>query len=252
MHSNVVWPATRLTIRSTLSVFVFGALISSVPMMGQNFTSKEPIVSAHELSIPPKAQNQLSRGVAKLHKRDLQGSLRDFAAAIAIYPNYYEAYYDQGIAQSILRQNDQALDSFQKAIDLSEGKYPRAEFGYGLVLSRVGRFVEAEAVIRRGLEEAPYISDGYVMLGVALLKQGRIDEAEKLARQSLAMGDAGAGKGYLLLSDIHANRKEYTAQVEDLDAYLSMNPDDPDGKVLRATRDAAKAVASRTAEQASR
>jgi len=247
MHSNFVWPATIPTIRFA-SVLVLGAFVASVPLFAQNFISKDPVISAHELSIPKKAQNQLSHGIEKMRKRDLQGSLRDFAAAIKTYPEYYEAYYDQGIAQSILRQNNEALESFQKAIDLSEGKYPRAEFGYGLVLTRVGRSAEAESIIRRGLEAAPYVSDGYVMLGVALLKQGRIDETERLARQSLAMGDAGEGKGYLLLSDIHANRKDYAAQVEDLNAYLNMHPDDPDATVLRATRDIAKGLAARAEE----
>jgi len=228
-------------------VLVFNALIFSSTLAAQNnLLTKEPCVSTHELSIPAKAQKEFTEGVKKLGKHDVQGSLHSLDKAIAIYPNYYEAYYDRGIVYSILKQYDEALESFQKSIDLSEGKYPRAEFGVGLVLTRKGQPVEAEAIIRHGLQAAPYLSDGYVILGVALLKQRRLEEAEKMARESLAMGDGGEGKGYLLLSDIHAGRGDYRTQAEDITAYLNLHPDDPDRNLLQAIRDKAKEIGART------
>jgi tetratricopeptide (TPR) repeat protein len=57
-------------------------------------------------------------------------------------------YYHEGIAQLQLRNNEEALRCFQKAIDLSEGRYAGAEFGYGLVLLREGEGEEAERMVR--------------------------------------------------------------------------------------------------------
>ncbi len=241
--------AVRLISALILSVFGF-----YVPLLAQvlgrtdsktSLIAKEPVISAHELSIPKKAKKELANGVRKLLKREVEGSLRDFAAAIEIYPDYYEAYYHQGIAQTILKQNDQALKSFQNAINVSEGKFPQAEFGYGLVLCREGRAEEGEVVIRHGMKAAPCLSDGYVILGVAMLKQSRLDEAERMARESLAMTDTGEGKGYLPLADIHSERKDYRSQAQDLSAYLKIHPNDPDRKILEATRDVAQSLAER-------
>lgn len=63
-----------------------------------------------------------------------------------------------------LRNNEEALRCFQKAIDLSEGRYAGAEFGYGLALLREGEAEEAERVVRHGLEADPDSVDGHVVL----------------------------------------------------------------------------------------
>ncbi len=50
-------------------------------------------------------------------------SLRHFVRAIHEFPDYYEAYSNKGAAELLLNQKDEALQSFQKAIDLSGGHY---------------------------------------------------------------------------------------------------------------------------------
>jgi tetratricopeptide (TPR) repeat protein len=230
-------------------LILLATLYPPVPLLAQipraSFVAKDSIISTHQLSIPKNAEEHLARGLRKMQKRDLQGSLREIATAIELYPDYYEAYYDQGIAQGLLKRHDQALESFQKAIDLSEGRFPPAQFGYGLALCRSGRPADAEPIIRRAMETAPYLPDGYVTLGVVMLKQHRLDEAERMARESLAMSNGGDGKGYLLLSDIHGAKGEYRAEVQDLDAYLNLHPNDPDRAFLRATRDVARRIAEK-------
>jgi hypothetical protein len=79
-------------------------------------------VSVHELEVPSKAQSFYERGLKHLHK-DPASSVQYFTKAIAKYDDYYEAYYQLGHAQVRLNQNDQAMKSFQTAIDLSGGKF---------------------------------------------------------------------------------------------------------------------------------
>lgn len=63
---------------------------------------------------------------------------------------------------------------------------------------QAGRLEEAERVVREGLESAPKIREGHVVLGLILLGQGRYDEAlaafESVAADVLAnaAGDASA------------------------------------------------------------
>src|SRR5262249_15661074 len=142
-------------------------------------------VSVKELQVSPKAKDNFARGLQRLTKQDPEGSLKHFAAAIAAAPDYYEAYYYQGVAEAQLNRNEEAMRSFQAAIDLSDGHYPRAEFDYALMLTRVGSAAEAESVVRHGLETDANISDGHVVLGLVLLKLHRVDEAEKSAQNAL-------------------------------------------------------------------
>jgi tetratricopeptide (TPR) repeat protein len=205
-----------------------------------------------ELRMPAKARDEFERGLRRLAKQDAAGSLRHFDAAIRISPEYYELYYNEGVAEMHLRNNQEALRCFQKAIDLSGGSYGRAEFGYGLALLREGKAEEAERVVRHGLESDPNNADGHVVLGFILLKLNRPDEAEKSGREALGFNEANSAKGYLVLSDIDAARGDYEGEVRDLDAYLRLRPDDPNKTALRNVRDLAKRLAAKAQLTASK
>src|SRR5437588_2736114 len=87
------------------------------PMERNNY-----IVSARELRIPGKAWSEYEKGVERLTKKDLAGSLAHFTKATQAFPEYYEAYYHVGVVETTLGHFDEAMQAFQKAIDLSSGR----------------------------------------------------------------------------------------------------------------------------------
>jgi len=239
-----------------VSCAVAAGWASTTPAQVSNFApasiKKEARVSVRELKIPAKARDEFEQGLRRLAKRDTAGSLLHFDAAIRVFPGYYEVYYHQGIAQLQLRNHEEALRCFQKAIDLSGGRYAGAEFGYGLALLREGEAEEAERVVRRGLEADPDSVDGHVVLGLVLLKLDRPDEAEKHAREAIGSNTANSAKGYLVLSDVDAAAGNYDGEARNLDAYLKLRPNDPNQKMLQGVRDLAKRLAAKTRLTASK
>jgi tetratricopeptide (TPR) repeat protein len=203
-------------------------------------------ISVRDLAIPGKALDEYNRGVKKLDKRDPKGSLRHFKTALQMYPDYYEAQYGEGVAQLHLNSDDKAQEAFQKAIDMSGGRYARAQFGYALVLSRKGRAAEAERVARSGLVTEPNVSEGHLVLGLALLKLHRTDDAVKSAREALALNDSNSPKAFLILSDAEAVKGNYDAQIRYLDTYLKLRPHDPNKMMLQSAREVAKRLAARS------
>src|SRR5258708_6690029 len=189
-------------------------------------------VSVRELKIPAKARNEFQRGMKKLGKRDEKGSLRHFYAATQLYPEYYEAHYYEGVAQLNMGKDDQALEAFETAIALSGGRYARAQFGYGLVLCRRGKPEEAERAVRFGLETDPNISEGHLILGLALLKLYRVDQAAKSSRDALQLNDQSSTKALLILADAAAAKGDYEAQIRYLDTYMRLRPHDPNKALL--------------------
>jgi tetratricopeptide (TPR) repeat protein len=208
-----------------------------------------PMISVRELQIPSEARKEFEQGLRRLQKQDPAGSLRHFNSAVQRFPQYYEAYYHQGIAEMKLGKNEEALRSFQMAVDLSEGRYARAQFGYGLALCRQGNAEEAERIVRYGLETEPNLPDGHVVLGLVLLKLNRADDAEKSARRALLLDGPKSGKGYLVLADVDAARGNYDAQARDLENYLRLHPNESNVPFLRAARDAARRLAAKTAQK---
>ena len=202
-------------------------------------------VSVRDLQIPSKARDKFERGLNRLAKHDEEGSLRFFAAAIQAAPDFYEAYYHRGVAEAQLNRNDDALQSFQMAIDLSEGRYPRAEFGYGLVLAREGKVKEAEQVVRHGLQTDSNIPDGHVVRALVMLRLNRLEEAERSAHEALLLNQSTSAKAHLILADIRGERGDFGGQARELDAYLQRYPKDRNHKFIEATRDLAKKIAFR-------
>lgn len=213
-------------------------ILFSSSVLAQNH-SIGSTVSAHELLIPEKARTAFNQGLQCFEKRDFAGSVKLFGKAIDKFPDFYEAYYQLGLAQVHLHQNDDAARSFQAAINLSGGHYPWAEFAYALLLCNRGDLKEAEHLARHGLEQDQNTPDGYVVFGVVLLHLNRLDEAERNAREALTRS-AQALNAYLVLADVHDQRKDYSAEIRDLDNFLAVEPNGPRAEYVHHLREMAQ------------
>jgi tetratricopeptide (TPR) repeat protein len=193
-------------------------------------------VSARQLMIPGKARDEFVKGLKSLEKRDLSASLGHFTKATQTFPDYYEAYYHAGIVETSMGKLEEASQAFQKAIDLSGGRYAWGEFGIGYVLYAEGKAEEAVSAIRRGLELDENSPDGYFILGMALLRLDRLDEAEKSAREAL-LRNPNFARAYILLADTYGRKRDYRAQVQGLDAYLKLEPNGAENEAVRHARE---------------
>ena len=198
-------------------------------------------VSARELKIPGKARNEYAKGLGSLAKQDLAGSAEHFLKAAQAFPDYYEAFYHIGVVKTRQGLLGEALPAFQKAIDLSGGRYAWAEFGIGYVQYVQGKSEEAVATIRRGLEVNENSPEGYLFLAMALLRLNRLDEAEKSAREAL-LRNPSLAQAYLVLSDAYGRRKEYLEQLQGLEAYLKLEPNGAESQSARRAEEMVKGI----------
>lgn len=205
-------------------------------------------ISVRELNIPGKAQNEYRKGLERLAKKDQNGSLNHFLKAIQLFPGYFEALYHAGIVHTNLGHLEKAMQSFQRAVVTSGGRYAKAVFGVGYLHYLQGRTAQAETTIRRGLELDPNSSDGYVILGMTLLRLDRTDEAEKSAREALVR-DPNAANAYLVLADTCARRQNYREQIQDLNSYLRLDPTGPASKRANEVRAVAQRLLDRARPQ---
>jgi tetratricopeptide (TPR) repeat protein len=203
-------------------------------------------ISVRELRIPEKARSAFDRGAEKLAAKDFAGSITEFQKAVAVYDEFYEAWYKIGIANLELQINDAAETAFRKSIKLSEAKYTPALFGLGLTLGNEKQYDDAESYIRAGLNLEPTNAPGHFALAWVLYSAQRIAEAEKSAREAV-LYNPNLANAHLLLAQIHRRQRNSAAMVEDLDAYLRIEPDNPRSRALRTTRDEAQQSLNREA-----
>jgi tetratricopeptide (TPR) repeat protein len=203
-----------------------------------------PSVSVHELKIPEKARVAFNKGTQRLMAKDWAGSIPEFQRAIAAFHEFYEAYYKMGIAQLELKRGEDAEGAFRKSIELSEGRYAPPLFGLGLALGNAGQFADGESFVRAGLNLEPTDAAGHFTLAWVLYAAERVAEAEKSAQQAVLYSPNFA-MAHLLLAQIHRRQNNVAALVDDLDAYLRLEPDGPRSASVRAVRaEAQQALAS--------
>jgi tetratricopeptide (TPR) repeat protein len=186
-------------------------------------------ISAHELSIPQSARDLFARGKKELYTdKNPLAALREFQAATKQSPNYFEAYYQSGMAYLALQNPSDAEKQFRKSVDLSQKKYADADIALGTLLLHRNESAEGETLLRRGLAANPGSWPGQFELGELELSRGRLEPA-------LAAAEAAAQLApqqpvvYRLLAAIHLRQKDYSALITALDSYIQLDPDSPAG-----------------------
>ena len=100
--------------------------------------------------------------------------------ATEIDPAFMKAHDNLGLSYEALGRNDEAIASYETALRLNRAsKAPSAwpALNLGLLLTRQGRLDEAEGLFRESLRADPAFPQGHYQLGVVLEKKGRAAEA---------------------------------------------------------------------------
>src|SRR6266436_4501552 len=178
-YSRVFFSATL-----TLPAMLFSETVCRGQAASQTARSHY-VVSVQDLKMAGKGRAAFARGSQLLEKGDTLGSIAYLEQAIAEYPEHYMAYYDLGVAHFRLAPQAQSEQAFQKAIDLTKGKFALPQFGLGAILCQKAEFLQAEALLQRALELEPGSEVGKYYLGWSQFGLNRLIEAERTAAQAL-------------------------------------------------------------------
>ena len=111
-------------------------------------------------------------------------------------------------------------------------------FGLGLTLGNAKQFDDALGYIRAGLQLEPTNATGHFTLAWVLFGAARVVEAEQSAKQAV-LYNSNFAMAHLLLAQIDRRLNNSAGMVDELDAYLRIEPDSPRSPGVRAVRDAA-------------
>jgi tetratricopeptide (TPR) repeat protein len=204
--------------------------------------SSQMSISAHQLSVPHKAHDEFEKGLSLIYiKSDYRGAIAQFQLAIKDFPTYYEAYAEEGATYQVLHETGPAEEALRKSIELSSGQYATAFFNLAALLTDAKRFPEAETMARKGISADKSSWRGPFELARALVALRQTEEAEKNALEARDIMPDNPPV-YLLLANIHIQKKDYPALMRDLDEYLRLSPNSPEAEQARKTREHVQAM----------
>jgi len=191
---------------------------------GMAARSAENSTSLHQLQhkIPAEAQTAFRQAQIAASKGNQQEAIELFRQAIAIDPEYADAYNDLGVLEAAQNQLREAAGQFQKAIGL-EPDHRLAAANLSVVLAKMENFQEAGRVARKALELNPNDAQLHFILASSLLVTGG-DTAEALT--NLQQASREIPKAHLLAAAALAQAACRKGALEQLKEYQRAAPAD--------------------------
>jgi uncharacterized protein HemY len=198
-----------------------------LPELPDANTSKQANVSVSQLShtVPDEAREAFRKGQEAVRKHKNEKAVKHFREAVTKDPEFAEAYNELGASLFAMGQSKEAIEQFQKAIDLVPD-HELALYNMCVVLGKLQRWHEAEEAARRSLNHYPDQPPIRFILAVSL-----ISENEHLgeALDNLRKAAVEFPKAHLVAADVLEQTGRKKEAGDQLEEYLRVSsPQDTD------------------------
>ena len=116
----------------------------------------------------------------------MEESIAAYRKAIALKPDYAEAYCDLGAVLGSKGHLEEAIAAYRQATALKPD-FPEAYDNLGNALIKIGHLDEAISVFQRAVALKPDYAEAHCNLGVGLREVGLLDQAIVAFRQAIAL-----------------------------------------------------------------
>ena len=116
----------------------------------------------------------------------LEEAIEAYNKALAIKPDYAEAYNNMGITLKEQGKLEEAIEAYNKALAIKPD-YAEAYNNMGNALKEQGKLEEAIEAYNKALAIKPDYAEAYNNMGVTLQEQGKLEEAIEAYNKALAI-----------------------------------------------------------------
>ena len=191
-------------------------------------------VSAREASstIPKEARKAYEHSATLAKRGETELAIDELKRAIAIYPNYVQAYNDLGVAYMKLDRIEDAIVALERCTTIDPKAFnPRLNLGIANV--RRQDFATAEPHLRTAVAIDATTPLAHLYLGITLWKTGRAEESEDELQRALSLGGSEIAVAHYYLGQLYADRDRINEAVGELEAYLKEKPEAEDAPKAR-------------------
>ena len=182
-------------------------------------------LNARIAQIPPAARKEFEAGKRRMDAHDAAGSVQRFQKAIALYPQYAEAYQLLGVVHLESGKFQEAEPALQKSTEI-EPNLSTGYFALGVCRNLMAKYAEAEPVLLRGLELDPEAADGHYELAKTYWVLGRAQDAQMRAEKAVSLRPGLAG-AHILLGDINLSKSDPQGALKEYKEALRLDPKGP-------------------------
>jgi tetratricopeptide (TPR) repeat protein len=179
----------------------------------------------YSLRYPKNARKQFEQGIKAEREHKMDEALQHYQRAVDLAPEFYAARNNLGLAYMAKQDFVHAQQQFEKVISINPAD-TEGYFNLGNVLLLTKRLPEAGRVVQEGLQRQPDSAFGKFLLGSVYSRTGNTQQAETLFEQCLQL-DPNMSKAHLALVNLYLQEQRTADAIAQLKAFLKIAPDDP-------------------------
>lgn len=186
------------------------------------------VVSVFSLRAPKAAKERLAKGMILAKAQKLAEAQASFEKALAIYPQYVDAWMSLGKVQWLTGQNEAARNSFLHALNLDNKLAgPWQQLGY--LACDESQWKDAASYLDEAVRLDPVNSPiAWYFSAVADYGLGRFDLAERSLRTEMKLDGAVNPRTYYLLGLVLIARRDLRGGADALRNYIASSPKSTD------------------------
>ena len=146
--------------------------------------------------------------------------------AIKAKPDFFEAYYNLGVQYQALKQWENAIQAYLKAIELRE-KTAKPNFNLGVILHEQGKLDQAIERYQKALDYDASFAEAYQSLGEAYFQKNQFYMAEQFLETATRLAPVRSKPAFGLLVKIQILNKDTEQAQYYLNQFLIHHPNEP-------------------------
>lgn len=186
-------------------------------------------ISFTSMMAPKEARKAYEHGLQSLLKNKPNDAAKDFEKAVALYPQYADAWVNLGKLRLERQSIEPARAALTKAIE-ADPKLVAPYVELGLLAAKDANWQESGKYLDRAVELDPVdFPQAWYADAVANYNLKKYDAAEKSARDAVKLDPRHVNprSGYLL-GLVLAEKKDYAGAAAELTAFMKLAPNAPD------------------------
>jgi len=200
-------------------------------------------VSWDQLSVDWRAQRALAEAEELLGKHEEEKAVRRLKEALRISPHYAAAWNRLGTIHFLNRRYAEARDCFLEALRYEPSQYA-ATVNLGAAYLELFEPYKALEWNLKATEARPNDPLAHSQLGQTYFVLGRFIEAEAELKRAKELDPAHFSHPQLVLAEIYRQRGDYAAAAAELEDFLAQHPDDPSADAVKSYLEALRRKAA--------
>ncbi len=214
----------------------------------ERYVEERHSVSVRELSVSQKARDEFLKANERVGRHDIAGAARHLKKAVAISPQYVEAWNQLGTIAYQSGEYEQSEEYFQEALLLQSDAFGPV-VNMGAALLALGRHTEALSYNRYATTLRPGDALANSQLGRNHFLLGSYEQAIKYLRKAKGIDPDHFSLPQVTLAEIYGGQGNIDAAIRELEDYIARHPDSQRAETTRKTLARLKAAAENTTEK---